>query len=92
MQERGRPHTGLPLSRAGNPPLGRLHSRLPAVIAAGDLSGDGHLDDHLTDHTSIYVGNGGIVHVSNYYEYGKVVLTEMRYLDVLWGGKRFRLR
>ena len=41
--------------------------------AGGDRSRrpqrDGRLDDHLTDHTSIYVGNGGIVHVSNYYEY-----------------------
>jgi len=50
------------ISRAGNPPLERPDPRLPAVIAAGDLSGDGRLDDHVTDHTSIYVGNGSIVH------------------------------
>ena len=50
------------ISRAGNPPLERLDPRLPAVIAAGDLSGDGRLDDHVTDRTSIYVGNGSIVH------------------------------
>ena len=51
-----------PFSRAGNPPPERLDPRLPVVTAAGDLSGDGRLDDHFTDHTSIYVGNGSIVH------------------------------
>ena len=59
---------------------------------AGDLSGDGRLDAHFRDHTSIYVGNGSIVHASNYYECEKVVVTEMRHLDVFWGGERHRLR
>jgi cell wall-associated NlpC family hydrolase len=57
-----------------------------------DLSGDGRLDDHFADHVSIYAGNGNIIHASNYYKYEKVVMTEMKYLNGFWGGKRFKLR
>jgi len=54
---------GLPLFACRQPtPRKAAHPRLPVVTAAGDLSGDGRLDDHFTDHTSIYVGNGSIVH------------------------------
>ena len=77
--------------RAGDLFLVRLDPCLPAVIAARDFSGDGRLDDHFRDHTCIYVGNGSIVHASNYYKY-EVIVTEMGGLDVLCGGKRFRLR
>ncbi len=30
--------------------------------------------------------------MSTYYKYEKVVMTEMKYLDGFWGGKRFKLR
>lgn len=33
-----------------------------------------------------------MIHASNYYKYQKVVITEMKYLDGFWDGKRFRLR
>ena len=55
---------GPPLFACGQP----IDPRLPAMIAAGNPSGDGRLDGHFGVHTSIYVGNGGIVHASDYYE------------------------
>ena len=77
--------------RAGNLPRERLDPRLPAVIAAGDLSGDG--PSTIISRTPRASTWGTLAPSrANYYEYGKVVLTEMRYLDVLWGGKKFRLR
>lgn len=79
-------------SRLGNLPLERLDPRLPAGSPAGDLGGDGRLDDHFRDHVSIYVGNGNVIHASNYSKYEKLVVTEMEYLKGFWGGKRFRLR
>lgn len=54
-----------------------------------DLNRDG-LNDHYKDHVSIWAGNGNIVHASSYF--GRVVVSEERYLDGFWGGKRFRLR
>ena len=54
-----------------------------------DLNRDG-LNDHYRDHVSIWAGNGNIVHASSYF--GRVVVSEERYLDGFWGGKRFRLR
>ncbi len=54
-----------------------------------DLNRDG-LNDHYKDHVSIWAGNGNIVHASSYF--GRVVVSEERYLDGFWGAKRFRLR
>lgn len=54
-----------------------------------DLNRDG-LNDHYKDHVSIWAGNGNIVHASSYF--GRVVVSEERYLDGFWGGKRFGLR
>ncbi len=55
-----------------------------------DLSGDGRLDDHYADHVSIWAGRGNIVHASSYF--GKVVVSEEKYLGGYWGAKRFGLR
>lgn len=54
-----------------------------------DLNRDG-LNDHYKDHVSIWAGRGNIVHASSYF--GRVVVSEERYLDGFWGGKRFALR
>ncbi len=54
-----------------------------------DLNRDG-LNDHYKDHVSIWAGNGNIVHASSYF--GRVVVSEERYLRGFWGGKRFGLR
>jgi cell wall-associated NlpC family hydrolase len=54
-----------------------------------DLNRDG-LNDHYKDHVSIWAGRGNIVHASNYF--GRVVVSEERYLGGFWGGKRFALR
>jgi cell wall-associated NlpC family hydrolase len=55
-----------------------------------DLNGDGALDDHYKDHVSIWAGNGNIIHASRYF--GKVVISEEKYLNGFWGGKRLRLK
>jgi cell wall-associated NlpC family hydrolase len=54
-----------------------------------DLNRDG-LNDHYKDHVSIWAGRGNIVHASSYF--GRVVVSEERYLGGFWGGKRFALR
>lgn len=54
-----------------------------------DLNRDGNLDDHYADHVGIYAGNGKEIHASSYF--GRVVVSDMKYLDGFWGGKRFRL-
>ena len=54
-----------------------------------DLNRDG-LNDHYRDHVSVWAGNGNIVHASSYF--GRVVVSEERYLHGFWGGKRFGLR
>ena len=54
-----------------------------------DINRDG-LNDHYEDHVSIWSGNGNIVHTSSYF--GRVVVSEERYLRGFWGGKRFGLR
>ncbi len=54
-----------------------------------DLNRDG-LNDHYRDHVSIWAGRGNIVHASSYF--GRVVVSEERYLRGFWGGKRFGLR
>lgn len=53
-----------------------------------DLNRDGRLDDQYRDHVEIYVGNGKVIHASSYWGY--VTVTDMRYLDGFWGGKRYR--
>lgn len=55
-----------------------------------DLNRDGRLNDHYTDHVSVWAGRGNIVHASSYF--GRVVVSEERYLRGFWGGKRFGLR
>ena len=54
-----------------------------------DLNRDG-LNDHYRDHVSIWAGRGNIVHASSYF--GRVVVSEERYLRGFWGGKRFGFR
>jgi cell wall-associated NlpC family hydrolase len=54
-----------------------------------DINRDG-LNDHYSDHVSVWAGNGNIVHASSYF--GRVVVSEERYLHGFWGGKRFGLR
>ncbi len=54
-----------------------------------DLNRDG-LNDHFKDHVGIWAGNGNMVHASSYF--GRVVISEERYLKGFRGGKRFRLR
>ena len=54
-----------------------------------DINRDG-LNDHYRDHVSIWAGNGNVVHASSYF--GRVVMSEERYLHGFWGGKRFGLR
>jgi len=54
-----------------------------------DLNRDG-LNDHFKDHVGIWAGNGNMVHASGYF--GRVVISEEKYLKGFWGGKRFRLR
>ena len=76
----------------GNLPLERFDLRLTAGTPAGDLGGDGRFDDHFRDHVGTYVGNGNVIHASNYPSYQKVVVTDMQYLKNFWGGKRFSLR
>ncbi len=55
-----------------------------------DLNRDGRLDDHYKDHVSIWAGNGNIIQASSYF--GKVVISEEKYLNGFWGGKRLRLK
>jgi cell wall-associated NlpC family hydrolase len=55
-----------------------------------DLNRDGALDDHYKDHVSIWAGNGNIIHASSYF--GKVVISEEKYLNGFWGGKKLRLK
>jgi cell wall-associated NlpC family hydrolase len=54
-----------------------------------DLNRDG-LNDHFKDHVGIWAGNGNMVHASSYF--GRVVISEERYLKGFRGGKSFRLR
>jgi len=54
-----------------------------------DLNRDGRLNDHLRDHVSIWAGNGNVIHASSYF--GRVVISEEKYLHRFWGGKRFNL-
>ena len=61
----------------------------PGDLVFHDLNRDG-LNDHYRDHVSIWAGRGNIVHASSYF--GRVVVSEEKYLDGFWGGKRFGLR
>jgi hypothetical protein len=54
-----------------------------------DLNRDGDLRDHYRDHVEIWAGGGHqVIHASRYF--GKVVISEERYLHNFWGGKTFR--
>lgn len=53
-----------------------------------DLNQNGRIDDHYRDHVSIWAGNGNIIHASTYF--GKVVISEEKYLKGFKGGKTFR--
>ena len=55
-----------------------------------DLDRDGRLRSQYADHVAIWAGRGNIVHASTYF--GKVVVSEERYLGGYWGAKRFALR
>ncbi|QIN81490.1 hypothetical protein GBA63_01745 [Rubrobacter tropicus] len=55
-----------------------------------DLDRDGRLRSHFADHVSIWAGRGNIIHASTYF--GRVVVSEERYLGGYWGAKRFALR
>ncbi len=54
-----------------------------------DFNRDG-LNDHYADHVGIWAGNGNMVHASNYFN--RVVISEEKYLNGFWGGKRLRLK
>ena len=58
-------------------------------LAFFDLNGGG-MNSHWRDHVGIWAGNGNVIHASSYFN--KVVISEARYLNRFWGGKRFRLR
>ncbi len=60
----------------------------PGDLAFQDLTRDGRMSSHYGDHVGIYVGNNSIVHASAYW--GKVVVTDLRYLPNYWGGMRPR--
>ena len=67
----------------------KTNLRRPGDLVFHDINRDG-LNDHYRDHVSIWAGRGNIVHASSYF--GRVVVSEEKYLGGFWGGKRFGLR
>lgn len=55
-----------------------------------DLDRDGRLRSHYADHVGIWAGRGNMIHASTYF--GRVVVSEEKYLGGFWGAKRFGLR
>ena len=57
-------------------------------VVFSDLNKNGVMNPY--DHVSIWAGRGNVIHASSYF--GKVVISEERYLPNFYGAKRFALR